>query len=156
MGRLLQRVLLGVATVGPCGLAPVAPGTVGSLAGLALMWVVRMPGEATLEVVTLLVVTVVGVEAASVAESVYRRRDPGQVVIDEVAGMLMTVLFVPVGRGGALVAFLIFRLCDIVKPFPARQAEKLPRGWGIMADDLVAGLYGQGLLRVILWAARAM
>ena len=73
------------------------------------------------------------------------------VVIDEVAGMLVTLLAVPVGLAGAVVGFLAFRLFDIVKPFPARQAERLPGGWGVMTDDLVAGVYAQGLLRLLLW-----
>ena len=151
MKTLSQQILVRVATVGPCGMTPVAPGTVGSLAGLALVWAIRASGSAELELLALLVVTAIGVAASSVAESEFRHRDPGQVVIDEVAGMLMTTLFVPVGLSGAIVAFLIFRLCDIVKPFPARHVEKLPRGWGIMADDLVAGFYAQAVLRFILW-----
>ncbi len=72
-------------------------------------------------------------------------------VIDEVAGMLVTLLAVPVGFTGAVVGFFVFRLCDIVKPFPARQAERLTGGWGVMADDLVAGIYAQGVLRLVLW-----
>ena len=98
-----------------------------------------------------LAVTAIGVAAAYAAEARYRRRDPGLVVIDEVAGMLGTLLAVPVGLSGAVVGFLAFRLFDIVKPFPARQAERLPGGWGVMTDDLVAGVYAQGLLRLLLW-----
>ena len=79
-----------------------------------------------------------------------------RVVIDEVAGMLLTLLAVPVGFTGAVVGFLAFRLFDISKPVPARQAERLPGGWGIMTDDLVAGLYAQGLLRFLLWAMVAV
>ena len=99
----------------------------------------------------LLAVSVAGVAAASAAEARYRRRDPGLVVIDEVAGMLVTFLVVPVEFTGAVVGFVLFRLFDIVKPFPARQAERLPGGWGVMADDLVAGVYAQVLLRLGLW-----
>ena len=80
----------------------------------------------------------------------YQRRDPGLVVIDEVAGMLLTLLAVPVGPVGIVIGFLAFRLFDIVKPFPARQAEALPRGWGVMADDIVAGIYAQVALRMVL------
>ena len=151
MKTLSQQVLVRVATVGPCGLTPVAPGTVGSLVGLVLVWAIRLSGSVELELLTLLVVTVAGVAASSVAESEFSHKDPGQVVIDEVAGMSMTLLFVPIDLSSAIVAFLIFRLCDIVKPFPAKHAERLPRGWGIMADDLVAGLYAQGVLRLIWW-----
>ncbi len=119
--------------------------------GLMLFWVVRSAGSMWLEVTVLLAVTAVGVAAAYAAETRYRRRDPGLVVIDEVAGMLVTLLAVPVGLSGAVVGFLAFRLFDIIKPFPARQAERLPGGWGVMTDDLVAGVYAQGFLRLLLW-----
>ena len=156
MTALTQRLAVGVATVGPCGFTPLAPGTVGSAAGLALFWIVRSTGFAWFEGATLLLVIAVGIAAASTAETVYERRDPGLVVIDEVAGMLVTLLVVPVGFVGSIVGFLAFRFFDIVKPFPARQAEALPRGWGIMADDLVAGIYAQAVLRVVLWLGVAL
>ena len=152
MKKPLESVLVGIATVGPCGLVPVAPGTVGSIAGLALVGLVRLSDSVLLEVSVLVALVGVGVVAASAAESAFQRRDPGQVVIDEVAGMFVTVLFMPIGWGAAVTAFFLFRLCDIVKPFPARHAEFLPNGWGVMADDIVAGLYAQGLLRALLWA----
>lgn len=150
MTALGRRILVGIATVGPCGHAPGAPGTVGSAAGVAIFLAVRSVGSIWLEVGVVVAVTCVGVFAASAAESMYQRRDPGLVVIDEVAGMLLTLLAVPVGAVGILVGFLAFRLFDIVKPFPARQAEALPRGWGVMADDIVAGVYAHVALRVVL------
>jgi phosphatidylglycerophosphatase A len=150
-----ERLLLAIATVGPCGHAPAAPGTFGAAAGLLLFWAVRATGSPAVEAVVLLAVTAVGVAAATRAESVSGRHDPGLIVIDETAGMLLTLAAVPVGLGGAVVGFLAFRLFDIVKPFPARRAERLPGGWGIMADDLVAGLYAQALLRLLLWLAGA-
>ena len=150
-----ERAMLAVATMGPCGHAPAAPGTFGSAAGLLLFWGVRASGSAAVEAVVLIAVIAIGVAAATRAESVSGRRDPGLIVIDEAAGMLLTLAAVPVGLGGAAVGFLAFRLFDIVKPFPARQAERLPGGWGVMADDLVAGLYAQALLRLLLWLAGA-
>jgi len=150
MTEIGRRVLVGVATVGPCGFVPRAPGTVGSLAGVALFWAVRSAHSFWLEAVVLFAVVLVGVVAASEAESKYQHRDPGHIVIDEVAGMLLTLLAVPVGVGGVMIGFVVFRVFDIVKPFPARQAEALPGGWGVMVDDLVAGLYAQGALRLLL------
>lgn len=149
------RAVRAVATVGPCGHAPAAPGTFGSAAGLLLFWAVRASGSQVLEAAVLLAVTMIGVAVATQAESAYGRRDPGVIVIDETAGMLLTLAAVPVGLGGALAGFLAFRFFDIVKPFPARRAERLPGGWGVMADDLVAGLYAQALLRLLLWLAGA-
>ena len=150
-----DRTALGIATMGPCGHAPVAPGTFGSAAGLLLFWAVRASGSLAVELAVVLAVTAVGVVAATRAESATGRHDPGLIVIDEAAGMLVTLAAVPVGLGGAVVGFLAFRLFDIVKPFPARRAERLPGGWGVMADDLVAGVYAQALLRLLLWATGA-
>ena len=155
MRAVLERLAVGLATVGPVGFAPIAPGTAGSVVGLGLFWLVRSTGSTWLEVTVLLAVTLVGVVAAYTAEAKYRQQDPGLIVIDEVAGMLVTLLAVPVGLGGALIGFFAFRLFDIVKPFPARQAERLPGGWGVMTDDLVAGIYAQGLLRLVLWMGGA-
>ncbi len=151
MTAVARRVLINIATVGPCGFVPRAPGTAGSLAGVAILVAVRSSASLWLEIALLLAVTFVGVAAASAAESVYARRDPGLVVIDEVAGMLLTLLAVPVGPLGLAVGFVAFRVFDIAKPFPARQAEALPRGWGVMFDDIVAGLYAHAALRLILW-----
>lgn len=150
-----DRMVLGIATMGPCGHAPVAPGTFGSAAGLLLFWAVRASGSLAVELAVVLAVTAVGVAAATRAESVTGRHDPGLIVIDETAGMLVTLAAVPVGLGGAAAGFLAFRLFDIVKPFPARRAERLPGGWGVMADDLVAGVYAQALLRLLLWVTGA-
>jgi phosphatidylglycerophosphatase A len=78
------------------------------------------------------------------ANQVVRREgshDPSKVVIDEIAGQFLTLLFVPVSLVSLVVGFFLFRIADIFKPFPARTAERLPDGWGIMADDLVAGIY---------------
>ncbi|RZP29279.1 phosphatidylglycerophosphatase A, partial [bacterium] len=87
----------------------------------------------------------------SAAERHYRREDPGEIVIDEVAGMMLTLLWLPSGWMPFLVGFLAFRFFDIVKPFPARLAERLPGGVGVMADDLVAGLYGYASVWTVLW-----
>lgn len=97
-----------------------------------------------------LVLFVVGVWAAGEAEKYFGRTDPGQVVIDEVVGQMLTVLLIPHATWKWLLGgFLLFRAFDIVKPFPARQAERIPRGWGIMVDDVIAGLYGLAVLTVI-------
>jgi phosphatidylglycerophosphatase A len=92
----------------------------------------------------------VGVWAAGEAEKFLGRTDPGQVVVDEVVGQMVTFLLIPHATWPWLVGgFLLFRAFDIVKPFPARQAERIPRGWGIMLDDVIAGVYGLAGLAVI-------
>jgi phosphatidylglycerophosphatase A len=92
----------------------------------------------------------IGVWAAGEAEKFFGRTDPGQVVVDEVVGQMLTFLLIPHATWKWLVGgFLLFRAFDIVKPFPARQAERIPRGWGIMVDDVIAGVYGLAVLAVI-------
>jgi phosphatidylglycerophosphatase A len=97
-----------------------------------------------------LVVFALGVWAAGEAEKFFGRTDPGEVVADEVVGQMLTFLLLPHATWKWLLGgFLLFRAFDIVKPFPARQAERIPRGWGIMLDDVVAGIYGLAVLAVI-------
>jgi phosphatidylglycerophosphatase A len=145
------RLAILLATVGHVGHFPVAPGTAGSAAAMPLFFLLRMAGSPALEVAAILVLLAAGCWAGSVAEAHYARTDPGYVVLDEVVGMLVTLLLVPVSALGALVGFFLFRLFDIVKPFPARQCERLHGGVGIMTDDVVAGIYANLALRLIIW-----
>ena len=152
----MSRLALLIATVGYVGLAPVAPGTWGSAVGVCLLLLVRLTGWAGAEALLLGAVLVVGVWAATVVERRYGRPDPGAIVIDEIAGMLIALLWVPVAWPGLVVGFLAFRGFDIVKPFPARLAERLPAGWGVMADDVVAGFYAYVTVRVAAAVAPAV
>lgn len=145
------RLAIVLATFGYVGLFPIAPGTAGSAAALPVYVLVRMAGIPWLEVAVPLALLAAGCWAGSVAETHYGRTDPGYVVLDEVVGMLVTLLFVPVSVSGAIIGFLLFRLFDIVKPFPARQCERLHGGVGIMADDVVAGIYANLALRLVLY-----
>ena len=92
----------------------------------------------------------VGVWSGTVAERHFRGVDPGPVVIDEVFGMLVTLAFLPVSMTGAIVGFFVFRFLDIVKPWPARRFEALHGGLGIMADDGMAAIYGNLLMRALI------
>jgi phosphatidylglycerophosphatase A len=130
------------------GFAPFAPGTVGSAVGL-LLWML-LPQTMAVQAIAVVALFAIGSWSGTVAERHFGRTDPGQVVLDEVMGMLATLFMNPVGWRGALVAFLLFRVADVLKPFPARRLERLPGGVGIMADDLMAGVYANLALRVIL------
>ena len=132
---------------------PIAPGTAGSVVGVALVVGLQALGSVPVDLVALAAVLVLGVWSAGVVERDLGRTDPGAVVIDEVAGMLVTLLWVPVGWMGIVVGFLVFRILDIIKPFPVRTVERLPGGWGIMADDVAAGVYAQIVVRFALWVA---
>ena len=148
---LRTRTALVIATSLGAGYAPLAPGTFGSAAGL-LLWFV-LPQVLWVQVVSIVVVCVAGAWSGSVAEQHFNRRDPGQVVVDEVAGMMVTLLLNPVaGFGWVIAAFLLFRAVDIFKPFPVNRLERLPGGMGIMADDVMAGVYANLVLRLSLWA----
>jgi phosphatidylglycerophosphatase A len=141
---------VGIATVGGAGFFPFAPGTVGSAVGVGIYLLTR-GWTAPAQIALLVVITVVGTWAAGVAEQALKREDPGPVVIDEVAGQLVTLFLTGVGWRGAFAGFLIFRVLDIIKPFPARRFERLHGGVGIMADDLMAGVYGWMLMMLLVW-----
>lgn len=147
---LVDRVALLVATVGGIGYVPVAPGTAGSLVALLILW--ALPFSPLGLALVLLVVVGVGVWAAGRAERLLGGKDPRPVVIDEVAGMFLSVLLLPRHFGLLLAAFLLFRLLDIVKPFPIRRSESLSGGLGVMLDDLIAG----GYTLALLWGVRAL
>ena len=146
----MNRLGLFIATCAFIGYVPVAPGTFGSAAGLVVFFAVRGTGSARLELAAIVIVFAVGVWSATVAERHLGDVDPAPVVIDEVAGMLITLAFLPVDLTGALVGFLIFRLFDVVKPWPSSRLERLPGGFGIMADDAMAGVYGQLVMRGLI------
>jgi phosphatidylglycerophosphatase A len=151
----MTNVAMIVATAGYVGFFPIAPGTAGSLAGLVLFAFVRWVGVPAFEIVVVLAVLVVGIWSASVAERALDQTDPGPVVIDEVLGMLITLAFLPVSLTGVGVGFVLFRIFDVVKPFPAARLESLHGGMGIMLDDAVAGLYAQATLRLLVALAPA-
>lgn len=131
------------------GFAPIAPATAASLV-VALLWFWAAPVSLSLQIAALLVVVVLGVPAAGALERRHGH-DPKLVVCDEVAGMLVTYLGVTAaGWAGWLAGFFWFRVFDVLKPFPVRRLERLPGGWGIMADDLLAGVYAQAALRLTL------
>jgi phosphatidylglycerophosphatase A len=149
----LDYVALAIATWG-VGYLPLMPGTFGSLVGLGLFLLL---GSLPLQLVAIALITGSGLWAASRTERILRLKDPGKVVVDEVAGQMIALLPVSAlmaspGRIWIILSFTLFRLFDIFKPYPARKFEQLHSGLGIMADDLVAGLYAALVLVIfILW-----
>jgi len=114
-----------------------------------LAWSGGFP-PAILSVIITMVITVTGVWSSSVLESIWGK-DPSRVVIDEVAGMCYSLLFLPVSVKYLLCAFILFRFFDIVKPLYISRLELLPKGWGIMFDDVLAGVYTNILLQAVVW-----
>ena len=137
----LDYLALAIATWG-VGYFPVAPGTFGSLVGLIVFLLIGNPAW---QIVAIVLITGFGIWAASRTERILRLKDPGKVVVDEVAGQMIAMLplsfIASPGRSGIIISFILFRLFDIFKPYPARRFERLHSGLGIMADDLVAGVY---------------
>jgi phosphatidylglycerophosphatase A len=148
----MRRLGLFVATCGYLGYVPIAPGTFGSALGLGVFFAVRETASVPVEIAAIVILFAVGVWSGTMAEHHFGGIDPGPVVIDEVVGMLITLAFIPVTVGGAVVGFLVFRVLDVVKPWPSARFERLPGGLGVMADDGMAAIYGnllmQGLVRV--------
>jgi phosphatidylglycerophosphatase A len=149
---MTRSVALACATVLGVGYVPVAPGTFGSAAGLLVWWV--LPASPVVHAAVIVALFAIGSWSGTVAERHFGRTDPGQVVIDEVMGMLITLFLNPVGWIGALGAFLLFRIADVIKPYPANRLEGLPGGAGVMADDAMAAVYANLALRVALALAR--
>jgi len=136
-----------VATCGGIGYFPVAPGSVGAAVAVAIVAALgRLPissPEVSLWVGVVAAITLaVGIVTAGETERYFRRKDPGHIVIDEVLGQMVVLLAHPrAGWKALIVAFLLFRVFDVLKPFPARRLEHLNGGWGVMLDDAAAGVW---------------
>lgn len=139
---------LALATACGVGYVPVASGTFGSAVGL-LLWA-ALPATSLAHAIAIGILFVAGSWAGNIAERHFGRTDPGEVVVDEVMGMLITLFLSGVGWKGALLGFFLFRFFDVVKPPPARRLERLHGGVGVMADDAMAAIYANLALRAIV------
>ncbi len=148
-GRLVHRGAVIAAIWFGAGLSPVAPGTAGSLAAIPLLAAVHALGR-TGEALCAPFLIALAIWSAGIYQAACERPDPAEVVIDEVAGFFVTLFWIPLSWQSLLLGFLLFRLADILKPFPCRRLEALPGGTGIVLDDLVAGLYAQVGVRLLL------
>lgn len=158
----VDYLALAIATCG-VGYMPLAPGTWGSLVGILVYFgvyyattIAKTPTLlVAVELLVIVVVTLFGIWAASKTEKLLGRKDPGKVVVDEVAGQMISLLPISIFlvsplNGWVIVSFILFRFFDIVKPYPARRLEGLHGGLGIMADDLVAGVYAAAITAIML------
>jgi phosphatidylglycerophosphatase A len=133
------------------GRIPLAPGTFGSLLGLPLCFLlagIQLPAA----LVAVLLIIVLATWIADAAERILGRPDPGCIVIDEIAGMAVTLMGLPFNPTTVAGGFILFRILDILKPFPIRVIDKrLPGGLGIVADDVIAGIFSNFLLRILIF-----
>ncbi len=147
----MMRLAVFVCTFGGVGYSPIAPGTAGSAAGLVVYAALRLGGASPLaEAVLIVAIVAAGTWSGTIAERHFGTTDPGPGVIDEVAGMLVTLYLLPAGWIMAIAGFLLFRVLDVLKPFPAQRLEGLHGGLGMMADDLMVAVYGNLLLHAAM------
>ena len=150
ISKIGNQIVLFLATGCGLGWIPFAPGTFGSLGGLVLVYgLSHLPlwGYIAAE----LAFIIVGVWICTRAGQLMGRVDPGSVVWDEIAAFPIVFAGVPLNPWTAVFGFVWFRLFDIAKPFPINRLERLPRGWGVMSDDLMAGIYAAACLRATIW-----
>jgi phosphatidylglycerophosphatase A len=155
MSRVMSEGARLLATGFGSGYSPFAPGTAGSVVGLVLFWPMAALGW-PIQAAVCGGVSLVGALAATHVADRVGLKDPGIVVVDEIVGMWVTLIALPFGPVTAAAGFVLFRVMDVFKPWPARDLERLPGGWGIVADDLAAGVYANLLLRVglLVWPLR--
>jgi len=138
-----------IATFFKSGRLPKAPGTWGSLA--AIVPLVFLNTHSVIYAIITVAIFGVGVWASTVVVKSTQTKDPGFVVIDEVCGMFVTFLWIELNVMSVIIGFALFRLFDIFKPYPIKRLEQFPEGYGIMLDDVMAGIYANVLLRAVLY-----
>jgi phosphatidylglycerophosphatase A len=145
----LKKLVLMLATLGPCGWAPIAPATAGSAVVTVVAWFLPVPAwpifAALLAAGTALAVWVAGEAEKQLGH------DAKPIVIDEAVGQTLALLLVPHSMLAFAIAFVLFRIFDVWKPLGARQIQKLPGGFGVVADDVIAGLIACGVLHLGAW-----
>jgi phosphatidylglycerophosphatase A len=140
-----------LATWGPCGFSPVAPGTAGTLGAVPLAWALSLLGWPIYLAATAALLAL-GVVAAGRAGRYWGVVDASPIVVDEVVGYLLTMSFAPFGWRTALAGFVLFRLFDIWKPWPISALDRIKSGLGVMLDDVGAGVLGFGVMQLLLHA----
>lgn len=133
-----NRLIKAIATFFFIGYLPFMPGTWGSLAGVLIYFLVRHNIYLFLGIFAVLLL--LGLFVAGKAEDIFGKKDDKRIIIDEVCGILLLYLLIPPSKFSLILGFILFRLFDILKPYPAKRMERLPRSWGIMADDILSAL----------------
>ena len=149
--KFRERTVLFLATGFFIGTVPIAPGTFGSIIGLPICLLISRLDILPSVICTILFI-LFAIWMAAAAEKVLKKKDAGEIVIDEIAGLMVTFVGLPFTLKTAIVGFIIFRIFDILKPFPIRALEKkVAGGPGVVLDDVLAGLYGNLILRLAIY-----
>ncbi len=147
MIKTSDRIVVFIAQGAYSGRSPVAPGTAGTAVGVLLYLLLKDVGALWYGAASL-AVTVLGIWAAGRADALFGTKDNRTIVIDEIAGYLVSMLLVPAAWQYMVAAFFLFRFFDIIKPCPLRRLEGLPGGWGVVLDDIGAGIYTNIVLQL--------
>jgi len=146
--NLNKIIIKALSTFFYIGYLPFIPGTFGSIAGVFLFWFLK--DNIQLYMLSVVFLIILGFSIAGRAERLLNRKDASCIVIDEVSGMLLGLIFIPYDIKLIIIGFFLFRLLDTLKPYPAGALEELKGSIGIMGDDIVAGLYTNIILQVVL------
>ncbi len=141
-----EKLITFLATGFYSGLSPIAPGTAGTLVGV-LICLICLPMPWILRLIFVILLFALSIYVAGQAEKIYREKDDQRIVIDEIIGLQVTMLPVAINILNLCAAFVLFRIFDIWKPFPVRNLQGLPGGWGVVIDDVAAGIYAA----IVLW-----
>lgn len=152
--RLINRL---IATAFGLGYSPIAPGTMGAIGGIAVYLLIINSLSQVNMILGLLIILFLflGIIASNKLESEWGK-DPSKIVIDEVVGVWIALLFIPSEWQYTLGAFLLFRFFDIVKPLYIKRAEKLKGGWGVMFDDVLAGIYANIVIQIVVFGIKTI
>jgi len=147
---LNEKLITFLATGFGSGLSPVAPGTVGTLAGVVVC-LLCLPMPWIMRLIIVLALLALSIYVAEQAEKFYQKKDDQRIVIDEIIGLQITMLPVAINILNLCVAFVLFRIFDIWKPFPVKNLQGLPGGWGVVIDDVAAGIYAAAALWLLIY-----
>jgi len=147
---LNEKLITFLATGFGSGLAPFAPGTAGTLVGV-LICLLFLPVPWILRLLFVLALLVLSIYVADKAEKIYQKKDDQRIVIDEIIGLQITMLPVAITVLHLCVGFVLFRVFDILKPFPINNLQRLPGGWGVVIDDVAAGIYAGVLMMLLIF-----
>jgi len=149
--KIRQEIIKLISTFFYAGYLPLIPGTFGSLAGLFVFYLIK--NNILILILATCVITILGFAVTTEAEAIFKKKDASYIVIDEVSGMLLSLLFLPYDINDiklVVIGFFLFRILDTLKPFPAGRLQSLKGSLGIMTDDIVAALYTNIILQAVL------
>lgn len=154
----MKHVWILIATFFNTGRLPIAPGTAASLVTTALVYFIAPYRQAPLliKLAIILALFLIGIPAANESERYFKKKDPRQCVIDEVPGQMLGLLLIPHDPWYYFAGFILFRVFDILKPYPIKKLEKVPHGPGIMIDDIAAGLFALAALHLGIYLLKTL